>query len=75
MSLDWIQSAASRYDGCIRDTLFWMLDREPLGSGLLNTKVDPLTGVDYDHNSGSRGLDFTYGWIQGRGLDATDRCH
>ncbi|MFK7997176.1 MAG: hypothetical protein AB8B87_23795 [Granulosicoccus sp.] len=70
MNVDWIQSAASRYDSCIRDTLHWMLGRELSGSGLLNTKVDPLTGVDYDFSTGLRGPDFTYGWIQGRGLEA-----
>lgn len=65
-----MQSAAIRYDSCIRDTLNWMLARGPLGGGLLNTKVNALTGTQYDHQSGLRGPNFTYGWIQGRGLEA-----
>lgn len=67
---NWMQSAATRYDSCIRDTLNWMLERGPLDGGLLNTKVNPLTGMQYDHQSGLHGPDFTYGWIQGRGLEA-----
>ena len=70
MEFEWLQHAASRYDTCIRDSLNWMLDRQALGGGFLNTKVDPISGADYDHRSGLRGPDFTYGWIQGRGLEA-----
>lgn len=70
MDSDWIQSAAQRYERCIRDTLSWVLEREPLHIGLLNTKVNPITGIDYDQDAGLRGPDFTYGWIQGRGLEA-----
>ncbi|MGK0281566.1 MAG: hypothetical protein ACI82O_001097 [Patiriisocius sp.] len=70
MKQNWMQSAAIRYDSCIRDTLNWMLERGALGGGLLNTKVNSLTGTQYDHQSGLRGPDFTYGWIQGRGLEA-----
>jgi hypothetical protein len=70
MNLEWMQSAISRYDGCIRDTLTWMLERDPLGDGFINTKVNSITAEDYDQHSGLRGPDYTYGWIQGRGLEA-----
>jgi hypothetical protein len=71
---NWMHSAAIRYDSCIRDTLNWMLARGSLGGGLLNTKVNALTGTQYDLQSGVRGPDFTYGWIQGRGLEALATC-
>ncbi len=70
MMHNWMQSAATSYDSCIRDTLNWMLERGSLDGGLLNTKVNALTGQPYDHQSGLRGPDYTYGWIQGRGLEA-----
>ena len=53
-----------------RSAIRWLVDR-PSQSGFLNTKVNSLTGVDYDAaSSGLRGPQFTYGWIQGRGLEA-----
>ncbi len=69
MKHEWIDSAARRYVNCNRDTLVWVLDR-PDPTGFLDTKVSSLTGADYDQSSGLRGPDFTYGWIQGRGLEA-----
>ena len=69
MRLDWIEKAVHRYEDCNRNTLTWILDRPTLG-GFLNTKVSALTGNNYDHTSGLRGPGFTYGWIQGRGLEA-----
>ena len=65
----WMNNAALRYEACNRATLAWMLDRHD-PRGFLDTKVNPLTGADYDRNTGLRGPDFTYGWIQGRGLEA-----
>ncbi|MFK7892100.1 MAG: hypothetical protein AB8B63_14890 [Granulosicoccus sp.] len=59
-----------RYNRCIHDTLFWILDRPSRDDGFLDTKVNPITGADYDEQSGFRGPDYTYGWIQGRGLEA-----
>ena len=66
----WIEDAAVRYEACNRSAISWLIDR-PGQSGFLNTKVNSLTGVDYDaSSSGLRGPKFTYGWIQGRGLEA-----
>ena len=69
MTLEWLQIAANRYEGCIRETFYWILDRPTLG-GFLDTKVNSLTGADYDSTSGLSGPEFTYGWIQGRGLES-----
>ncbi|MBL8589788.1 MAG: AGE family epimerase/isomerase [Methylobacteriaceae bacterium] len=65
-----IGAARARYVACNAATLRWMLDRGLLGAGFLNTKVNSLTGADYGAEDGLRGPSFTYGWIQGRGLEA-----
>lgn len=62
--------AADRYASANAGTLRWMLDRPLLGAGFLNTKVNSLTLADYGEADGLRGPDYTYGWIQGRGLEA-----
>ncbi|WP_336071359.1 hypothetical protein [Nitratireductor rhodophyticola] len=64
------QEAADRYASANAGTLRWMLDRPLLGAGFLNTKVNSLTLADYGAADGLRGPDYTYGWIQGRGLEA-----
>lgn len=51
-------------------TLEWMLDRPRLAGVYLDTKLNPLTLVDYGPKDGLRGPDFLYGWIQGRGLES-----
>ena len=65
----WSEEAAVRYEICNKAAMRWLIDRPSL-NGFLNTKVNSLTGVDYDTSSGLRGPHFTYGWIQGRGLEA-----
>ena len=65
----WSEDAAVRYEACNQAAIRWLIDR-PSQNGFLNTKVNSLTGVDYDTSSGLRGPQFTYGWIQGRGLEA-----
>lgn len=70
MNANWLKDARGRYQACNRSTLEWVLDRAPMKTGFLNTKVDPLTGADYGDQSGYRAPGFTYGWIQGRGLEA-----
>jgi hypothetical protein len=67
---DFRAEATRRYDAANRETLGWMLSRPPLKGGFLDTKVNPLTGADYGAGDGLRGPDWTYGWIQGRGLEA-----
>ena len=66
----WLKSAIKRYDGCNHSTLAFILSRPPLHSGFVDTKVHPITGENYNRASGVRGPDFTYGWIQGRALEA-----
>ena len=51
-------------------TLRWMLARPRFHGVYLNTKLNPLTLEDYDAADGWRGPDWTYGWIQGRGLES-----
>lgn len=55
-------------------TLYWILQRSmsgpALSGGFLNTKLNSITLADYGPEDGVRGPDFTYGWIQGRGLEA-----
>ncbi len=63
-------AARARYVACNAASLRWMLARPPLQGGFLNTKVNSLTLADYTRADGWRGPDFTYGWIQGRGLEA-----
>jgi len=62
--------AARRYRTAIADGLRWMLARPALGPGWLNTKMDSRTLQDFGPDDGTKGPDFTYGWIQGRGLEA-----
>lgn len=50
--------------------LRWMLDRPALGPGFVNTKVNSLTLADYGSADGWRAPAMTYGWIQGRALEA-----
>jgi hypothetical protein len=65
----WANDAAVRYEACNRAAIRWLINR-PSQSGFLNTKVNSLTGAEYDTSSGLRGPQFIYGWIQGRGLEA-----
>lgn len=62
-------NAADRYSAANAASLNWMLARTA-GRDLLDTKVNPLTGHDYSDADGLRGPRWTYGWIQGRGLEA-----
>lgn len=50
--------------------LSWLLGRPDLAGGWLNTKTHSITLRDYDDSDGARSPHFTYGWIQGRGLEA-----
>ena len=65
-----IAEARATYVAANAATLRWMLARPPLRGAFLDTKVNSLTLADYGPADGSRGPDFTYGWIQGRGLEA-----
>lgn len=65
-----LDGIAERYLGSNAATLNWMLDRPRLHGAYLNTKMNPLTLVDYGPETGWRGPDHIYGWIQGRGLES-----
>lgn len=68
--MDFLKAARRTYVAANAGTLYWMLQRPTLGGGFLNTKQNSLTLKNYDREDGVRGPDFTYGWIQGRGLEA-----
>lgn len=70
MSDTFPQEAAARYRAANAATLRWMLARPKLHGRFINTKLNPLTLVDYGPQDGWRGPDHVYGWIQGRGLEA-----
>ena len=59
-----------RYVDCNRRALEWLLARGDLHDGFLNTKINSITLADYTRADGWRGPAYTYGWIQGRGLEA-----
>jgi len=67
---DFFAAARQRYLAANAETLRWMLARPPLHGAFVNTKLNPLTLVDYAAADGWRGPDHIYGWIQGRGLEA-----
>jgi hypothetical protein len=69
-----LRRARAAYSEANAATLRWMLARPRLGAGFLDTKVNSLTLQDYGTSDGLRGPDYTYGWIQGRGLEAL-ACH
>jgi mannose/cellobiose epimerase-like protein (N-acyl-D-glucosamine 2-epimerase family) len=62
--------ARARYQTSNIATLDWMLRRPRLQGVYLNTKLNPLTLVDYGPQDGWRGPHHVYGWIQGRGLES-----
>ncbi|KAB1126780.1 AGE family epimerase/isomerase [Neorhizobium galegae] len=68
--MDFFEEACATYAAANAGTLYWMLQRPMLGGGFLNTKQNSLTLDDYGAEDGVRGPDYTYGWIQGRGLEA-----
>lgn len=70
MAHSWLKEAAQRYRSSNRATLEWVLSRAPLQGGFIDTKVNSISGFDYQKTDGLRGPDYTYGWIQGRGLEA-----
>lgn len=63
-------AARQRYLAANAETLRWMLARPPLRGAFVNTKMNPLSLVDYAAVDGWRGPDHVYGWIQGRALEA-----
>ena len=71
MTLDpFLASARRIYADANAGTLRWMLARPPLGGAFLNTKQQSVTLRDYGPEDGHRAPAYTYGWIQGRGLES-----
>lgn len=68
MSFD-VNGALSRWQRCTVATLEWLAAR-PMHDGCVDSKLNPLTLQDYGPQDGLRGPDWTYGWIQGRALEA-----
>jgi hypothetical protein len=62
--------AARIYTDANAASLRWLLARPLLGPGWLNSKQNSITLADYGRGDSLRGPQFTYGWIQGRGLEA-----
>lgn len=67
---DFVDAAASRYMAMNAASLRWMLARPRLRGAYLDTKLNPVTLAEYGAADGWRGPDWTYGWIQGRGLES-----
>ncbi|WP_240229472.1 AGE family epimerase/isomerase [Devosia lacusdianchii] len=65
-----IERAARVYVDANAASLHWLLARPLLGPGFLNSKQNSMTLADYGPGDGLRSPQFTYGWIQGRGLEA-----
>jgi hypothetical protein len=67
---DFVGEAGRVYAEANAASLRWLLARPLLGPGFLNSKQNSITLADYGPQDGLRGPAFTYGWIQGRGLEA-----
>ena len=68
--MEFFEEARTTYAAANAGTLYWMLQRPTLGGGFLNTKQNSMTLTDYGAEDGVRGPGYTYGWIQGRGLES-----
>jgi len=68
--LNFTDHAHDIYINANQRALYWQLDRTDATLPLINTKLNSLSLQNYSHSDGLRGPDFTYGWIQGRGLEA-----
>ena len=69
-SESFIAQAAQVYADANAASLRWLLARPLLGPGFLNSKQNSITLADYGSDDGLRSSEFTYGWVQGRGLEA-----
>jgi hypothetical protein len=65
-----LQQWREKYRDLNLASLRWLLARPELPGGWLNTKLHSITLRDYDASDGARAPEITYGWIQGRGLEA-----
>jgi hypothetical protein len=65
-----LRDARAAYVAANAGTLRWMLDRPRRHGAFVDTKVNPITLADYTQADSWRGPDVTFGWIQGRALEA-----
>jgi hypothetical protein len=65
-----LRDARAAYGAANAATLRWMLDRPRRHGAFVDTKMNALTGADYGPADGWRGPAVTFGWIQGRALEA-----
>lgn len=65
-----IKDACDTYRRVNRDSLIWLLQRKSEDQPWINTKYNSITLRNYKNCDGLRGPNYTYGWIQGRGLEA-----
>ncbi|OHV82716.1 hypothetical protein [Rhizobium sp. LCM 4573] len=68
--MEFFEEARTTYAAANAGTLYWMLQRPVLAGGFLNTKQNSITLKDYGAQDDARGPAYTYGWIQGRGLES-----
>src|SRR5688500_8143250 len=64
------REARARYVAANEAAFEWMLSRPAFAGAFLNTKVNSITQRDYGPDDGLRAPGYTFGWIQGRGLEA-----
>jgi hypothetical protein len=67
---EFVAAARQTYIDANAGTMKWLLARPRLGGSFLNSKQNSIALADYTDADGWRGPGFTYGWIQGRGLEA-----
>ncbi|MHB2169478.1 AGE family epimerase/isomerase [Alsobacter sp. R-9] len=67
---DFLAAARARYVAANAAALRWMLDRPRRHGAFVDTKMNAVTLRDYGPGDGWRGPDVTFGWIQGRALEA-----
>ncbi|MFY9238590.1 MAG: hypothetical protein WAO78_06935 [Roseovarius sp.] len=70
MSDDFLIRARDVYVAANAGTLQWVLDRPRRHGAFLDTKMNSITLQDFPESDLWRGPRSTYGWIQGRGLEA-----
>lgn len=67
---DFLAEAQRRYADANAASLRWLLGRPIIHGAFLNSKQNSITLADYGDTDGLRSPAYTYGWIQGRGLEA-----
>ena len=71
-TVDDLKSVASDYEAICLSTMQVIVERYESTAGypFIDTKLNLITGEDFDDDDPVRGKGAIYGWIQGRGLEA-----